>query len=240
MLLTYLDESYTKERYFIAALLVPEGEARSLTAALDKVVTDAMWDHGNVHSSAELHGYDIVSGKADWAGLALKVRARIGVYNKAIQAIADHDVKVIIRSVDIVGLGRRHPSGHDDPHAVVMTHLIERIDEYATRVDELALLIADEVDGQDTYRRDLWGYQRSATWGYRARQITRVVDTVHFAPSTSSRLVQAADLIAYLARRLAAHVETDARAKQANGALWARIQPKVIHDGCWWPQPKRH
>jgi hypothetical protein len=38
-------------------------------------------------------------------------------------------------------------------------------------------MIADEVDGQDGYRRDLWQYQQTRTWGYRGRQITRVVDT---------------------------------------------------------------
>ena len=137
------------------------------------------------------------------------IRARIGVYDKAIQAIADHGVTVIIRSVDIPGLDRRYPSGHDHPHSVVLTHLIERIDEYAATVDDRALLIADEVSGQDGYRRDLWLYQRSRTWGYRARKIKRVVDTIHFAPSSSSRLVQAADLVAFLARRIEAHVETD-------------------------------
>lgn len=239
MLLTYLDESYTKERYFIAGLLVPDAEARSLTIALDKIVEDTSWDHGGVHLTAELHGYDLVAGKGDWERLAPKVRVRIGVYNKALQAIADHDVKIIIRSVDIVGLDVRHPNGHDHPHGIVMTHLVERVDEYAASVGAYALLIADEVDGQVGYRRDLWNYQRSATWGWRSRKITRVVDTLHFAPSTASRLVQAADLIAYLARRVGAHVETDPRAKQANAALWARLEPKIIHNGCWWPQPKR-
>jgi hypothetical protein len=116
--------------------------------------------------------------------------------------------------------------------------LVERVDEYAEGIGQNALLIADEVDQQDSYRRDLWRYQRSATWGYRSRQITRVVDTLHFAPSSSSRLVQAADLVAFLARRIATHTETDSRSKQAYAAMWARIAPKIWHQGCWWPEPK--
>ena len=232
MLLTYLDESYTKERHLIAALMVPDAQARSLTAALDKVVNDATWDY-SVSTEAELHAHDIFAGKGDWRRMAPMIRARIGVYDKAIQAIADHGVTVIIRSVDIPGLDRRYPSGHDHPHSVVLTHLIERIDEYAATVDDRALLIADEVSGQDGYRRDLWLYQRSRTWGYRARKIKRVVDTIHFAPSSSSRLVQAADLVAFLARRIEAHVETDERAKKANEALWARIEPRIHHQWCW-------
>lgn len=188
MLLTYLDESYTKARYLIAALMVPDAQARSLTAALDKVVEDAAWEYP-ISTEAELHAHDIFAGKGDWQRLAPMVRARIGVYNKAIQAIADHDVTVIIRSVDVPGLDRRYPSGHDHPHSVVLTHLIEQVDEYAAATGERTLLIADEVDGQDGYRRDLWRYQRSQTWGYRGLQINHVVDTIHFAPSSSSRLV---------------------------------------------------
>jgi Protein of unknown function (DUF3800) len=234
VLLTYVDESYTKERYFLAALLVPDSEANSLTAALSGVVMDAAMDHGSLRSSAELHGYDIVSAKGDWARLATKIRVRIGVYNKAMQAIADHDVKVIVRSVDIVGLQDRYPHP-DHPHSVTLNHLIERVDEYAASVQELTIMIADEVDGQDEYRRDLWQYQQSGTRGYRKRQITRVVDTIHFAPSSSSRLVQAADLIAYMANRIATLATTDPRARKANETIWARIEPRVWHNGCWWP-----
>lgn len=235
MLLTYVDESYTKERYFIAALLVPEIEASSLTRALDTIVTDASHAYGRVSSRAELHGYDLFSGKGDWLQLAGEIRVRIGVYNKAFQAIADHDVHVIIRSVDIPRLDKRYPTGHNHPHSIVLTHLLERIDECAAAMDQLALVIADEVSDQDDYRRDLWDYQRSGTGGYRSSKLTRIVDTIHFAPSRASRLVQAADLVAFMARRITTHVETDERAKRANAALWDRLQPKIYHNWCWSP-----
>ncbi|MGL4176805.1 MAG: DUF3800 domain-containing protein [Dermatophilaceae bacterium] len=238
MLLAYLDESYTKERYFIAAVLVPDASARPLTQALDGIVTQTSEDHPDLSRDAELHGYDIVAGKADWECLAPRVRVRIGVFDKALQALAAHDVRLVIRSVDIVGLDRRHPNGHDHPHSIVMTHLVERIDEYAEKAGHNALLIADEVTDQDTYRRDLGHYQRLSTWGYRSRQITHIVDTLHFAPSTASRLVQAADLVAYLARRIATHTETDPRAERANARLWSHVQPLIVHEGCWWPRPR--
>ena len=44
MRLTHVDESYTKERYFLAALRVPEDEANSITAALNGVAMDAAVD----------------------------------------------------------------------------------------------------------------------------------------------------------------------------------------------------
>lgn len=235
MILTYIDESYTASRYVMAAMLVPEKSAWALTAALDEVAANAQRSFGSELGAAELHGYDLITGKRDWFPLATMVRARIGVYDRALRALADHDVRIIIRSVDIPGLHKRHPTGHDHPHAVVLSHLVERIDEHLERIDEVGLLIADEVDGQDSYRRDLWTYQRSATKGYRSRQITRVVDALHLAPSSSSRLLQGADLIAYLARRRAVHVELDARARQASERLWTCIAGNIVHDGCWWP-----
>lgn len=56
VLLAYLDESYTRDRYYIAALVVPDDQANSLTRALDNVVEKAMFDYGNLPHSAELHG----------------------------------------------------------------------------------------------------------------------------------------------------------------------------------------
>ncbi len=87
----------------------------------------------------------------------------------------------------------------------------------------------------DQYRRALWYSQRFATSGYRARKLTRIVDTLHFAPSQSSRLVQAADLIAYMHARVAARVDKDPRALRANAVLWNRIAGNVTHSHCWHP-----
>lgn len=102
-------------------------------------------------------------------------------------------------------------------------------------MNELVLVIADEVDQADEHRKSLWWFQRASTPGYRSRQLTRIVDTMHFAPSGASRLVQGADLIAFLHRRLMSTVERDPRAKRANEALWAKIEPKIQHSYCWVP-----
>jgi hypothetical protein len=136
VLLTYVDESYTRERYLLAALVVPEGEVTPITAALDDVVQNAMVHFGGIDPSAELHGYDLVAGKGDWVRLASKIRARIAVYNRALQAIADHDVEVLIRSVDITRLNKRYVKP-DHPHAIALAHLIERVDELAAAAGEL-------------------------------------------------------------------------------------------------------
>lgn len=105
--------------------------------------------------------------------------------------------------------------------------------------DQALRAIADEpgqADQQPEYRADLRRYQDNDNLGHRRRRITRIVDTLHFATSSASRLVQAVDLIAFLYHRIKTTPETaDARAVRANAALWQRIQPRVAHCYCWRP-----
>lgn len=235
MLLTYVDESHSRGVYYLGALLCPEAEAIPLAAALDAVVERATWEHGYVFPDAELHGYDIFQGKGDWADLKPKVRARIDVYAKALQAIADHDVKIILRGVDLARLKARYGENHDDPHSITLTHLIEQVDIFAKGKGELALIIADECEGQEQYQRNLRTYRKTGTWGYKARQITTVVDTMHFASSKASRLLQAVDLVAFLYHRIQTGAGSDPRAKKANEELWERVAPKIQHQWIWIP-----
>ncbi len=161
-------------------------------------------------------------------------RARIGVAHDAFAALAAHDVRIIIRGLDITGLRERYV-WPNPPHSVVLEHLLEQINDHAKQHNDLALVIADEIHQADEYRKNLWRYQRTTTGGYRARQLDRIVDTIHFAPSSASRLLQAADMIVYLYRRLKWGQASDERAARETQAMWDRIEPKVRHDWCWCP-----
>ncbi|MEX2254595.1 MAG: DUF3800 domain-containing protein [Acidimicrobiia bacterium] len=234
MLLAYADESYDADRYWIAALVCPDDQAIPLTDALDAVVEKAEDSYKGIGSTAELHGHSLFHGQDDWVPLAAMPRARIGIYGGALTAIADHEVSIIIRGVNVRRLNERYVyPAH--PHAVVLQHLLERIDMYAENRDTLALVIADEVGEAENYRQQLWRFQRAPTGGYRPRQLLRIIDTIHFAPSRASRLVQAADLIAFLYHRIKSGVETDERAVRANKALWDKVSGRVAHTHIWTP-----
>jgi hypothetical protein len=181
-----------------------------------------------------LHGHALFHGIEDWARTAGMPRARIGIYHKALAAIADCAPEICIRGVDIPGLNQRYGSP-DHPHSVVLQHLLERIDERAEELDERVLVIADDIDAPNDHRRNLRHFQRHSTPGYKSRQLTRIVDTMHFAPSRASRLLQAVDLVAYLHYRITSGRDSDARAIKANRDLWARIEPLVFHSACWRP-----
>lgn len=68
-------------------------------------------------ADAELHGYDLFQGKGDWEPIKLMPRARIGVYDQALRAMADHDVTVIIRGVMTQRLRNRYGDRAWHPHA---------------------------------------------------------------------------------------------------------------------------
>jgi hypothetical protein len=135
--------------------------------------------------------------KAKGGGKGIPPRTRIGVYNGAFDAIGKHCRAIILRGVDSAGLRMRYATP-EPPHSVVLLHLLERVDEYAKQYGEQVLVIADEVGEQAKHRSELAMYRRSGTWGYRARKLTQIVDTLHFAPSSASRLVQAIDLVTFL------------------------------------------
>jgi Protein of unknown function (DUF3800) len=222
VLLAYLDESYTRDRYYIAAVLVPDVQAVALTHALDGIVAAAA-STGQIPAGAELHGRDLYQGKGDWAGWWKTVRARIRVFRDAVQAIADHAAVVVIESVEIAQLAA---DGQPvEPHSHVLMLLLERVDRLAADREEFVLVIADEIPAQESHRRKLRERQDQLSWG------DRIVDTIHFAPSSASRLLQAVDLVVYLYRRLETDQDTSERARQANLAIWARVEPCLVAGG---------
>ncbi|MGW4798932.1 DUF3800 domain-containing protein [Nonomuraea sp. NPDC004297] len=101
--------------------------------------------------------------------------------------------------------------------------------------DEYALIIADEGGQQGEYRKDLKEYQTTGTGGWRHRKLERIVDTLHFAPSHASRLIQAADLIAFLHRRIETSEDKNDQARRASERLWERIEKRIVHKQRWVP-----
>lgn len=230
MLLAYVDESYTNDWYTMAALLVDGPAAVAVSDDLNQVAASAR-AYG-LTADAELHGFEIWHATGAWKGVP--VRARIGVFDDVVETVARQDVHVIARAIDLVGQRQRYRAP-EPAHSVVLQHLLERIDECATGKGEYALVIADEVDGQAQHRASLSGYREAGTRGYRSRRLTRIVDTLHFAPSHASRLVQAADVIAFLYRRAFTHIEPDQRARRVKRRMWQRLEPRVHHQLCWFP-----
>jgi hypothetical protein len=142
VLLTYVDESYNDSWFAMAALLVDGPAAVALTDALDRVAAASARAYG-LDAGVELHENEIFHAGGAWGGVP--VRARVGAFDDVVEAVAAHDVRVIARAMDIVGQRARYQAP-DPPHTVILQHLLERVDECATRLGDYALVIADEVN----------------------------------------------------------------------------------------------
>jgi len=129
MLLAYIDESYNRRRYRIAAMMCTDECVVNLTEALDEVVTWASSSYV-IDPDAELHGHALFHGQEDWAPMAGMPRARISVHHKALAAIATSAPEICIRGIDIPALNRRY-GPPDHPHSVVLQHVLENIDKRA-------------------------------------------------------------------------------------------------------------
>lgn len=231
MQLAYLDESRTAKAFHITALCVRDTDAIPLGRDLDGVIEFAQDNFGKIRSDAELHGYAIANAKEDWTSFQNRVQARVDVYQRAAEVIAGYDVRAYIRGVNLRVHTNRYGS-LKDPHETVLPWVLERVQEDAVRQQDVALPIADEVSTQDRFRANVREYQQMGTWGWRSTTLDRIADTIHFAPSKASRLLQAADLVSYAhAQSLRTH--PNAHAEAAYRRIWATLSPRVKHNSTW-------
>ncbi|MFB7503167.1 DUF3800 domain-containing protein [Streptomyces broussonetiae] len=143
------------------------------------------------------------------------VRAGTGVYGDALKAIGAHDVQIIIRGLNL----ERYPSRAEltvPPHQRVLKDLLSRVNDRARAYGQWTLIIADEIDGAAEHQPHFRLYQRDGSDGTGCDRLPEIVDTIHFAPSRASRLLQAADLVAHLYRRLASGQGSGPRARQTS------------------------
>lgn len=139
MWFAYVDESYNDAQHWVAAVLIQHTGVNGAQRAIRAVVADAAATYG-IRSDAELHGHRIFHAEGDFAPMKALVRARIGIYANVFQRLVDAGCWIILRGVSKPHLVRRY-AYPEHPHRVAMTHLIERVDEFAGPGDH-ALLIA--------------------------------------------------------------------------------------------------
>jgi len=236
MLLAYLDESDDKNNYYVTALVIKDSDLLTISNKFDKLVEFASARIDGVLTNAELHGYDLAWGSGDWSALKGRVKICAAIYERAIDIIASCDVKIASRGVNMPALRARYKT-EVDFHSIALTFVLERIETIATNNETVALVIADEVGAkQSLYRKDFKGYQRNGTWGYKSKKLEHLVDTIHFAPSVSSRLIQAADLVSYV-RLQKDKVSANPTALQFYKDRWRTLlnQDRVFEDSLWNP-----
>jgi hypothetical protein len=232
MLFAFLDESYTDQRYYIGAVVVPVDNLNDLSNAVKS--TQEYAEGFGIAPKTELHAHRIMNGTGEWKALHGQHRAALAIYRRALANITVLPITILARGVDVGRLNARY-SYPQPPYHVTLQHLLERIDEHARRRKEQVTVIADEIRGQADHVARTMTYQITGTRGYRSSTLDAIQMPIVYGPSHESPGVQAADLVTYLYRRKDAHQETNPKAAQAVEDLWRIIAPKCRSVSRWDP-----
>ncbi|MDO5684323.1 MAG: DUF3800 domain-containing protein, partial [Propionibacteriaceae bacterium] len=220
--LLYVDESFNDREFWLSGLVVPMNRAGELEDSLDGIVARAVSDFG-VPARVELHGQDLAQGKREWDVLAGKLRARMSLYSDALKAISQVPE---LRAFQY-GLDReRHRKRYANPwpeRQVLIGHLAQRVHTSMSSEDHL-VVIMDDAPTQESMRSHLRDLKRHGTYSrINSSPLQRIVDTLYFAPSNESRLLQASDLISYIHLR-SRFPGTNPRAVQAAHDMWGLVR----------------
>ena len=237
MLLAFVDESDRGDFRCFAAVVGDEHATKALTDRLNAIVRQASVDFG-VPRTSEIHGHPLFHGKDDWKDVG--ARARAGIHEKVIDAILECNVTIPLRSVSEERLrsrqDRKNYPVRFPAEQVCFQHILQRVDRLAKNASSYALVIADERGDRERHRERFATYQTEGTPGvYMNTTLSSLLDTVHFAPSRRSRMLQAADMLAFTYRRHQTVVESDPRAQRIMDRMWSKLiaSGKLFEPGQW-------
>lgn len=234
MLLCFVDESFKPDLYGFGAVMADAAQTRWLTQRMHEIVA-ALHEYG-VEPRAEVHAHPIFHGKGAWSGVPPRVRVK--VFIDVVEAVVTSGATVLLRGSGPERL-RRHQDAHGyrdrhTPEQVAFQHLLQRVDKRANELDLHALVIADERSDRDRHRERFAVYQAYGTPGtYMQTRLERLLDTVHFAPSHYSRMLQVADVVAFVWVRSQTVQERDPRQARVLAALVAHIERCAYRAGVW-------
>ncbi len=223
-LLFAVDESADRQHHFHVGVLATGEQAAAAERDLNAVAQRALeLGYNDGWSPApELHGAEIFSGKNGWGELHFDQRFEI--VEAALDVLEAHGIEVIARGIELARFAQRYNKDKAFLHQIAFRNLLERLCERLKQRDELALVIADDHYSRSLMREDVRWAKTFKTPGYRGTNFNSILDTVHFVDSADSRLVQLADLVAYVRRRRQSiPTETHPNSETAMSRIDARV-----------------
>ncbi|MBN2176962.1 MAG: DUF3800 domain-containing protein [Demequinaceae bacterium] len=217
MRLAYIDESYDRERFVLAVVLVHPEDVPTICASLD---AEAEWAHGTfgIPRDVEIHAQQVMQDKGDWSPLRSDTRLRLRLAHRLLTTVASSGARVFVVAYSAPD-HTATPLNAALAYRMCLDTAIRVLGRKMRERQEHVLLVADDVSGADDYRDDFLHLRGGMEALDRP---SRLLDTIYFVPSRSSRMIQAADMVAYVARRVLQ--EADALPlRQPATALWTVI-----------------
>lgn len=158
----------------------------------------------------EFHGIEICGGKGNFKGITLDVRLQ--VLQQLLATIAsEHVIRGYVKIIPANIIRSTRP-----PAEIAFMYLVEKVDELFKNRGTVGMLFGDYDEPQvGPSVASLSEFRNGGTLWSRKREITNIIDTVHFARSHHSRLIQLADVYLYCLQFMAQTNTSFSRSKIA-------------------------
>ncbi|MDO4761758.1 MAG: DUF3800 domain-containing protein [Corynebacterium sp.] len=115
----------------------------------------------------------------------------------------------------------------------MLRHLLERVNENCGTEGSMFQIIADTVPQQDDFNEAIQRFMYAP--GYRGQKPLCLVGDMKFLDSRLDRGIQAADMCAYIIRRLREESGQSKQSKKATDRLVRSFGDSLVHQRKWLP-----
>jgi len=193
VLISYFDEVKPNPQgqpyYWLGGLMLRDDLIQSIESELNQLAHRCFGSY-DLTQTTEFHATDICSGNRNFRRWRDPAR-RLEVLQELARIIDKPDgvFRVAVR-LDVTRI-----DAAVDYEAMAFMYLVERVNQFARSRQTTSILIGDHEHGGVVERsvRNLAEYRQNGTLYAFGQSIGNVVDTVHFAQSHHSRLLQLAD-----------------------------------------------
>lgn len=197
MLYAFIDESEHQDKYFIlTALIVRDENLDNLNQGLANLLAQYATTTGTPEHG-ELHGYDLMQQKGDWAGFPLRLTSSL--YLKALEIINKQCETLYVETIDREEQRKRYKTVFNH-RSLAIGFILERVNEFALRHREEVLTYLDDHYTAPAGRKEFIAYKATGTFGYKSSRLEAIRE-LDFFDSRSMFGLQAADLCCYAYQR---------------------------------------
>lgn len=196
MYLFYFDEVKIdppkQESFWLGGICVPACRAQEIESKLN-CISKAWFGSGVLNVKNEFHGRDIIHGKGNLKGVDIEHRAEL--FQDLLQVLCSDVVSRFYIKVN----PKNFVATSEPPDEIAFMFLVEQVNKFLERENVIGMMFGDydePVIGGSVV--SLSRFKETGTYWAQSKTVDRIIDTVHFAKSHHSRLVQLADVYLHL------------------------------------------
>lgn len=232
----YFDEiKYQKKimkYHLLCGVVINSDSLQALEEEMDKVSFDFFGIKVRTNAT-EFHARDIALRKKIYQ--SYDERKITDLYKELLNLILKYKLDLIDIKINVENLSSAYKVKNVQNWALV--YMLEKVNEYMKEISSKAFMIGD-YDGEFSSENisQFNDYKLTGTSGYKNTIITEVVDSLHYAHSVNSRLLQLADIYTYT--RMLSYRETHRNNIAAEiVSHWNALDLKPVKNKNW-PEKK--